>query len=118
MPAVKNISVLIVEDSALIAMDVQSVLESAGYRVLAPVNSVPAAFALVEKHIPDIALLDINLGRSDVFALADFLSRRRTRLIFLSGHSQSLLPEAHRHRKLIGKPFMPAELLRALEEEE
>lgn len=118
MSAKKDIGVLVVEDSALIAMDVQAVLEDAGYRVLGPVNSVAAGFALVETQYPDIALLDINLGRSDVFALADFLARRQTKLIFLSGHSESVRPEAHRHRTLIGKPFMPAQLLRALKDEE
>ena len=98
-------------------MDVEALLTGAGYRVLGPVNSAPAAFALIENEDPDIALLDINLRQSNVFTLADYLGTRKTKVIFLSGHSQLVLPDAHRHRKLIGKPFMLSELLRALQEE-
>ena len=114
----KNTRVLVVEDSALIAMDVATLVEGAGYSVLGPVSSVAAAFALLEGEDPDIALLDIHLWSSNVFALADHLAQRRTKLIFLSGHSEQMLPEAHRHRTLIGKPFMADELLRALKDEE
>jgi two-component SAPR family response regulator len=117
LPPKKKISVLIVEDSALIAIDVEALVQNAGYCVLGPVNSVGAAFALLENHEPDIALLDINLGTSNVFDLADFLVERNTRLIFLSGHSGDMLPEAHRHWRLIGKPFLPEEVLKALKEE-
>jgi two-component SAPR family response regulator len=109
--------VLIVEDSALIAIDIEALLKEAGYRVLGPVNSVVSAFALLENEEPDLAVLDINLVNSNVFALADFLARRNTKLIFLSGHSGDMLPEAHRHRRLIGKPFLPEDVLRALKDE-
>ena len=37
--------ILVVEDEALIAMDLQALLEEAGYRVLGPANSSAAALA-------------------------------------------------------------------------
>ena len=40
--------VLVVEDEALIAMDLQSLLEEAGYRVLGPANSTTSAMALLD----------------------------------------------------------------------
>jgi CheY-like chemotaxis protein len=109
-------TVLIVEDEALIAMDLQSLLEEAGYRVMGPANSTAAAMALLlDGDEPDVALLDVNLGRSDVFGVANELATRKTRLIFLTGHTAQKLPQAHRHRPLVAKPYLPHVLLQAVE---
>jgi CheY-like chemotaxis protein len=104
-------SVLVVEDEALIAMDLQALLEEAGYRVLGPANSSAAAMALLAGQDPDVALLDVNLGRSDVFGVANELATRKTKLIFLTGHTAQKLPPAHRHRPLVAKPYLPHVLL-------
>lgn len=107
-------TVLVVEDEALIAMDLQWLLEEAGYRVLGPANSTAAAMALLDGDEPDVALLDVNLGRSDVFAVANELASRKTRVIFLTGHTAQKLPVAHRHRPLVAKPYLPHILLQAV----
>ena len=107
-------TVLIVEDEALIAMDLQWLLEEAGYRVLGPANSTAAAMALLDGDEPDVALLDVNLGGADVFRVANELATRKTRLIFLTGHTAQKLPLAHRHRPLVAKPYLPDILLRAV----
>src|ERR1700704_1654785 len=109
-------TVLVVEDEALIAMDLQSLLEEAGYRVMGPANSTAAAMALLlDGDEPDVALLDVNLGRSDVFGVANELATRKTRLIFLTGHTAQKLPQAHRHRPLVPKPYLPHALLQAVQ---
>ena len=87
-----SVSVLVVEDEALIAMDLQALLEEAGYRVLGPANSTAAAMALLDGTDPDVALLDVNLGRSDVFGVANELATRKTKVIFLTGHTVQKLP--------------------------
>jgi CheY-like chemotaxis protein len=107
--------VLIVEDEALIAMDLQALLENAGYHVLGPANSPKAALKLLEGPDPDVALLDVNLGGADVFAVADALQGRKTHMIFLTGHSSQQLPPAHRHRPLLAKPYLPHTLLQAVQ---
>lgn len=107
-------TVLVVEDEALIAMDLQSLLEEAGYRVLGPANSNAAAMALLNGDAPDVALLDVNLGHSDVFGVANELANRKTKLIFLTGHTAQKLPLAHRHRPLVAKPYLPHILLQAV----
>jgi len=107
-------TVLVVEDEALIAMDLQWLLEEAGYRVLGPANSTAAAMALLDGIEPDVALLDVNPGRSDVFGVANELATRKTRVIFLTGHTAQKLPLAHRHRPLVAKPYLPHILLQAV----
>src|SRR5215467_2538272 len=109
-----NPSVLVVEDEALIAMDLQALLEDAGYRVLGPANSTAAAMALLDRDEPDVALLDVNLGRSDVFGVANALAGRKTKVIFLTGHSAQKLPPDHRHRPLLAKPYLPHVVLQAV----
>ncbi|MCX6620977.1 MAG: response regulator, partial [Acidobacteria bacterium] len=53
--------VLIVEDEALIALDLKSRLECAGYSVVGVADSMEEALALVEKKSPDIVLMDIRI---------------------------------------------------------
>lgn len=110
-----NASILVVEDEALIAMDLQALLEDAGYRVIGPANSIAAALKLLEREKPDLALLDVNLGGVDVFELADVLAVRDSRMIFLTGHTAQRLPEIHRHRPLVAKPYLPHMLLQAVQ---
>jgi len=109
-----NARILVVEDEALIAMDLQALLEEAGYDVLGPANSSAAALALIDAAEPDVALLDVNLGRSDAFGVASVLSERRTEVIFLTGHTAHKLPQAHRHLPLVSKPYLPEVLLQAV----
>ncbi len=110
-----NARILVVEDEALIAMDLQALLEDAGYRVLGPANSSAAALALIDTEEPDVALLDVNLGRSDAFGVANVLTERKTQMIFLTGHTAHKLPPAHRHLPLVSKPYLPQVLLQAVE---
>jgi len=110
-----NARILVVEDEALIAMDLQTLLEDAGYRVIGPANSSAAALALIEADEPDVALLDVNLGRSDAFGVASILTERKTQVIFLTGHTAHKLPPAHRHLPLVSKPYLPQVLLEAVE---
>jgi CheY-like chemotaxis protein len=106
--------ILVVEDEALIAMDLQALLEEAGYQVLGPANSSAAALALIANQEPDVALLDVNLGRSDAFGVASVLTERKTQVIFLTGHTAHKLPQQHRHLPLVSKPYLPQVLLQAV----
>jgi DNA-binding response OmpR family regulator len=107
-------TVLIVEDETLIAMDLQGLLEDAGYRVIGPVGSVTEALGLLDNEHPDLALLDVNLGGENVFQVASALARRNAQIIFLTGHSAQYLPEEHRHRPLVTKPYLPSTVLDAV----
>ncbi|MFV5685689.1 response regulator transcription factor [Flavobacterium sp. GB2R13] len=56
-------TIIIVEDSLIIAMDIRSILEQEGYNVISNVVSVEQAILLIEKTPPDLVLIDINLKR-------------------------------------------------------
>lgn len=107
--------ILVVEDEALIAMDIQSLLEDAGYEVMGPASSTQRALTLVGEDVPNLALLDINLGNGQTaIPLADELSARGIRFIFLTGHTAQRLPDRHRGRAIVNKPFLPKTLYDAV----
>ncbi len=70
---------------------------------------------IIDANEPDVALLDVNLGRSDAFGVATILTERKTQVIFLTGHTAHKLPPAHRHLPLVSKPYLPHVLLQAVQ---
>lgn len=56
-----NYKILIVEDEILVATDIEESLEALGYTVQGVVDTGLKAIEAVEKHLPDLVLMDINL---------------------------------------------------------
>lgn len=54
--------ILVVEDDALIAMELGERLADMGYEVLGPVHSIAEAEELIARELPDGALLDARLA--------------------------------------------------------
>jgi DNA-binding response OmpR family regulator len=106
-------TILIVEDNALIAMTVETTLSDAGYKVLGPAASTDRAIAIAESTPPRIALMNIELrdGSSGV-ELARTLKRRwGTTVIFVTGQ----VADAREHRDVaigfLSKPCSDEALL-------
>ncbi|MBX3431636.1 MAG: response regulator [Hyphomonadaceae bacterium] len=55
--------ILVVEDDALIAMELGERLSDMGYEVLGPAHSIAEAEAVIAREKPDAALLDARLGQ-------------------------------------------------------
>ncbi|WP_207481127.1 response regulator [Arenibaculum pallidiluteum] len=80
--------VLVVEDEALVAMEIEAALENAGHSILGPAVSRLEGLALAEATPPEVALVNINLadGHGAGEALAVELHRRwGTVTLFVSG---------------------------------
>ncbi len=106
--------VLIVEDEMYLAMLLQDLLEDAGYRVLKAAR-LPAAVALAESGEIDAAMLDINLGGTEVFPAAHVLRQRGIPFLFTSGYGSNGLPPEYRHSPMLQKPYDQALLQQALD---
>lgn len=78
---------MVVEDDALIALDIVSLLQDMGHEVVAEADEPGLALALAEDDKPDLALVDLRLARdADGGALARMLyDRLGVRSLFVSG---------------------------------
>lgn len=111
-----SLHVLIVEDEAIIAMDLEMMLQDEGCEVVATVPSVKTALDQIAQHHIDCAFLDINLGHEQVFPVADELARRGVPFALLSGHTKAVVPAAHLTRPALPKPYLKKDVIRILEQ--
>jgi CheY-like chemotaxis protein len=103
--------VLVVEDDALVAFDLESMLESAGCVVVGPASQLEEAVTLASEGLFDVALLDIHLRGEAVYPAADILTGRGIPFLFLSGYDESDLPPRFHGCPLYRKPYSAPELL-------
>ena len=96
-------TVLLVEDEWLIAIDLAQALEKVGLDVMGPASSLEGAYSLVAQHgLPDAAILDIKLGGDEIYTLAEELSAGGVNVHLASGYISPDLPP-----NLSGLPFWP-----------
>jgi PAS domain S-box-containing protein len=93
--------VLVVEDEALVAMEIAHALTGAGFDVIGPARNVPTALELLNRRGCDAAVLDINLGHETSEAIAIELTANQTPFVTLSGYSS----EQH-HPVFAGAPAL------------
>ena len=106
--------VLIVEDEALVAMDLEMSLIDAGARVVGPALTLAAAQALVREPL-DAAILDVDLHGLDVYPAADTLRERGVPFIFHSAHGdREGLTRRFPHTAVVRKPATIGALALAL----
>ena len=81
--------VLVVEDEAIIAADIRSILQELGYNVPAIANSGEEALTLAEKEKADLVLMDIQIrGKSDGIQTAEKLWKLcRVPVVYVTGHT-------------------------------
>jgi DNA-binding response OmpR family regulator len=103
-------SVLVVEDESLIAMLIEDHLADLGYDVAPAVSTVAEALAALDSRKPDLALLDVNLGGTMSFPVADALRDRGIPFLFLTGYGRAGIPAAYADCLVLQKPFRRKEL--------
>ncbi|MEO6247295.1 MAG: response regulator [Sphingomicrobium sp.] len=110
--------ILVVEDEPLTAFENETLIESAGYEVVATRDSVADALATLDEHPVDLILADVKLsGKRSGIDLAREAARRGVPTLFATGHCP---PEAA--AVSIGclmKPYSPGVLkdaIRAVEQ--
>ncbi|RIV25211.1 response regulator [Fibrisoma montanum] len=114
------INILIVEDEAILRMDLSQRLSQMGYQVVAVADNGPRALALYQEHSIDLALLDIHiLGEWDGIETARRMRQiRPIPVIFLTGltdndtfaRARTVSPAAY-----ISKPFNDFSLRSAID---
>jgi DNA-binding response OmpR family regulator len=107
--------ILLVEDEALLAMEVEAALIARRWRVLGPAPSVERALQLIDDEPPALGLLDVNVRGKLVTPVAERLRSLGVPFLLLSAYntkvmSHAILSEATN----VGKPFNEGRLLEAI----
>jgi light-regulated signal transduction histidine kinase (bacteriophytochrome) len=109
--------VLLVEDSLIIALDAEDVLDRLGADRVTTASTVESALDAIRTARPTLAMLDINLGDRTSYPVADKLSELDIPFLFASGYGeQAQLPPEHAARRVVQKPYTIENLARAMAE--
>ena len=95
--------ILVVEDEAIVAMDLRDRLTQLGYQVAGAVATGEEAIAKANELRPDLVLMDIHLRSTmDGITAADEIRRRSAiPVVYLTAHSD----EATLQRAKVTEPF-------------
>jgi len=112
-PNLKGMRVLLVEDSWQLGMALKSLLRSFDAEVDGPVATTADAERLISEHIPDAAVIDINLRRGErSYGLIDRLIGLDVPVIVTSGYSDLPMVPAKAH--ILEKPISEERLIAIL----
>jgi len=103
--------VLIIEDETFIAMELESLVESLGHRVLGVARTHAEAVALTRNKKPGLILADIQLAdnSSGLDAVNELLQSFEVPVIFITAYPERFLTgERPEPAFLIAKPFQPS----------
>jgi PAS domain S-box-containing protein len=104
---------LVVEDEALVGLDIAAGLEDADAQVEGPIGTPEKAIDAIGRLALDGALLDANLHGLPVDEIASALTRRNIPFVFVTGHGADGLPPAFRSISILSKPFSRQQLVEA-----
>lgn len=110
-------NVLIIEDEAFIAADIEGLVAELGHQVDNIVATHGAAVAAVKQKKPGLILADIQLadGSSGIDAVAEILKEHNIPVIFITAFPERLLTgDKPEPAYLITKPFQPANVKAAI----
>jgi CheY-like chemotaxis protein len=96
----ENVSILVVEDEPIIALDLQSLLEASGATPVALEHAIEGARQrLSGPALPDVVILDLVLGGTSSLPLAEELRQRKVPFLFLTGDAVGIPPTSPMSRR-------------------
>ena len=110
--------VAVVEDEALIRMDVVATLEEAGFEIVGEGANGEEAISLAKEHQPDLVVMDIKMPKLDGISAAEKIAELKIPVVLLTAFSQTdLVSRAAEAGAMayVTKPFKPADLLPAIQ---
>ena len=105
---------ILVEDEPLISLMIQDYLADLGWAVDGTAHTEADAFALLNGCRPELALLDINLGKTTSLAVASACRDMGIAVVFITGYVARDVPYQCGNSPVLPKPFSPADLQVAL----
>lgn len=97
--------VLVVEDDFLIALEIVSALETAGFNNVQQADNEPDALRRVSQETWDGIIADANLNGDTIERLATLMKQRSIPFIVVTGYCNETLPPSIGSAAVIEKPF-------------
>ncbi|NQE62471.1 HWE histidine kinase domain-containing protein [Caulobacter sp. RHG1] len=110
--AIAGLKVLIVEDSLLLAMELEAGLEDAGVHVVGCAAELGEALAMVEQDF-DVAVLDADLNGQSVAPVAEILRSMGRPFVFATGYADKAAPMGF-DAPIVRKPYNVHQIARAV----
>ncbi|MDX2159551.1 MAG: response regulator [Hyphomicrobiaceae bacterium] len=89
---VQGLRVILVEDEALLLLEMQDMLEDLGCVIVGTAGRLPEATALANTADFDVALLDMNIQGQRIDPVARIVKDRCLPIIFVTGYGARTLP--------------------------
>ena len=107
--------VLLVEDQYVIALDAEQILRDSGAGEVLIAATPAEAEQMLSETRPDVAVLDVNLGRATSISVAVRLRTMGVAFIFATGYGDSrMIPDEFRDVPVVRKPYSAATLVAGL----
>jgi PAS domain S-box-containing protein len=106
-------SVLIVEDEAIISLDIRRLLSNSGYGVAAVAATAEQAIQAIETSAPDLVLMDIHLkgAKDGIDAALHIRDTFRLPVVFVTAHADKATLERARETEPFGYIVKPISAL-------
>lgn len=112
----ENLRFMILDDEAIIALDLAGMLEDLGHTVVSMATRVAGGMDFARHGDLDMAILDINVNGVTSFPLASILQGRGIPVIFASGYGERGLIDGFRDALVLTKPYGVDDLTRRVAE--
>lgn len=114
---VLDADILLVEDQFLIAMEAEGAIEEMNIGQVRTVASVYEAMSAIRTRLPDVAILDVNLGGESSVEVAHALRARGVPFIFATGYAdRTMIPPELRDVPVERKPYSATALAERIRE--
>lgn len=112
---ISGLSVFVVEDESVIAMQLEDMLLEAGCAVVGPAMRLKVALRLVESEAEvAVAVLDVNLGDATVFPVAERLREFAIPIVFATGYGREGVPDEWNRYPILQKPYTSRQIEEAI----
>jgi CheY-like chemotaxis protein len=109
MSSLEGTRVLVVEDEAMLALNLEDMLRDLGCVVAGSAAKLDDAMAMARTSDFDVALLDVNINGKRVDPVADAIRERGTPIIYVTGYGKTAATGF-----VLEKPHNAADLERTL----
>jgi DNA-binding response OmpR family regulator len=110
------LKILIVEDEALLAMELEGLIEDAGHTVVGWATTSGEACGMIDNVEADLAFIDVHLNDGPTgVSVADYIrERRRSMVVFMTANPKRIPQHFAGAVGVITKPYTMSGLMSAL----